>query len=645
MPIKPSGPIRRGQLIAPFGVGAMITVPGGTSMIISGLDFWYKNRDGSDINDPEEFKFEEWRLQELLQVSHFRLPPDYRDSKSPGKDALNLQITIPAFRFPTWHFCPDCKLLKEWPMVKRGRGGRIKCPKCEDKNKTRYMFQVPFVAMCELGHIQDFPWREWVHSSLNSLCQGDLRLIATGSATLAGQKVKCDECGKERNLVGITTSKTSSSGKTITTLSKSLSPDEEFLCRGLKPWLGQNCSEPCNAPVKGSLRSASNVYFAQIRSSIYLPRVEDRRLQELEDLLSNPPISTYSNQLIGLGVKLNKVSESVKASYPRPLANYTIVQITTILEIFQSKQAAAIEDQATKPSVRLDEDEQTAFRRNEYEGLKKDRDDLLLKITSGDLRAYTPLVRNFFSRIMLVDKLQETRALAGFTRVYPENDLNAYQRQQKLVKTPISAIEGNWLPAYKVYGEGIFFEFDEEKIKIWENKAEGRVKPLVDRYQQLQVNRRLRERKITPRFILIHTFAHLIMNRLTFECGYSSAALRERLYVSSNPISPMAGVLIYTADGDSEGTMGGLVRMGKPGYIEPVIQRALENAAWCSADPVCMEMGKHMGQGPDSCNLAACHNCALVPETACEEFNRFLDRAVVIGGIDNHELGFFEEVI
>jgi hypothetical protein len=163
----------------------------------------------------------------------------------------------------------------------------------------------------------------------------------------------------------------------------------------------------------------------------------------------------------------------------------------------------------------------------------------------------------------------------------------------------------------------------------------------VARYEMIQEQRHLRQRQITPRFILLHTFAHLLINRLTFECGYSSAALRERLYISENPVAPMAGVLIYTANGDSEGTMGGLVRMGKPNNFEPVVRSSLEAASWCSADPVCMEVGIRGGQGPDSCNLAACHSCTLVPETACEEFNRFLDRGVVVGDIYNRSIGFF----
>jgi hypothetical protein len=58
--------------------------------------------------------------------------------------------------------------------------------------------------MCEYGHLHDFPWRQWVHRSVTPKCDHQLFLYATGGATLAAQKVKC-ECGKERNLSGITT--------------------------------------------------------------------------------------------------------------------------------------------------------------------------------------------------------------------------------------------------------------------------------------------------------------------------------------------------------------------------------------------------------------------------------------------------------
>ncbi|HAA29655.1 MAG TPA: hypothetical protein DCE56_20635 [Cyanobacteria bacterium UBA8553] len=304
------------------------------------------------------------------------------------------------------------------------------------------------------------------------------------------------------------------------------------------------------------------------------------------------------------------------------------------------------EDNDSDEIVVESDDPETHFRRPEFNVLRTERDEKQLKSRNIDLDNYDLDIGRYFSRIMLVDKLRETRALAGFTRIFPENDLtlNLNALQEILRRNPLPP-QNSWLPAYVVYGEGIFLELNERRLQQWlaqnGDAVQERIKPLVQRYQQVQERRHLRDRPLTPRFILLHTFAHLLMNRLTFECGYSSAALRERLYVSDNPDAPMAGVLIYTAAGDSEGTMGGLVRMGKPNNFEPMVRAALEAASWCSADPVCMEIGARGGQGPDSCNLAACHNCALVPETADEQFNRFLDRGVVVGDINNRSLGFF----
>ena len=226
--------------------------------------------------------------------------------------------------------------------------------------------------------------------------------------------------------------------------------------------------------------------------------------------------------------------------------------------------------------------------------------------------------------------------------MFPENE-QTLERQKAFLWRNLPQYKDEWLPAYTVYGEGIYLEMNEPPLQAWERLADvqKRIEPLLDRYQRVREDRKLRERPLDARFVLLHTFAHLLMNRLTFECGYSSAALRERLYVSADKRAPMAGILIYTAAGDAEGTMGGLVRMGKPGYLEPAIRRAVETAQWCSADPVCMEMGRSGGQGPDGCNLAACHNCGLVPETACEQFNRFLDRGLVVGEMTDRGLGYF----
>jgi hypothetical protein len=626
-----SGPVRRGQLITPFGTGAMMVVYGGTGLLTAGLDHWYEREDQQGQVDPQEYYLEEWRLQELLNVSHFRLPPDYRP-RGPRNQTPNTELTVPFMRFPQWYVCsfPKCGLLLEQPLSVQGN---VRCPECEQKKKRSYMYQVRFVAMCDRGHLQDFPWREWVHRSANPICEKPLRLTATGSASLAGQRVECD-CGRSRTLAGITTAD-SATGRIH--LTNRLEQGSFFACRGRRPWLGPDADEPCDRPILGSLRTAANVYYPQVRSAIYLPRVQGVHLQALVELLDNPPISNLLNLLAGTG--LEPTPAMLRGQHARLVQGYSDADLAAGLQIIkQSKPANAHRADAAV----LDDDRETAFRRAEFDMLRTARQDSSLRIRAGDLAQYAPDVAAYFDRIMLVDKLRETRALVGFTRIYPETDQPLERLKAMLWRTP-RAPQESLLPACTVYGEGIFLQFDEARMQTWETQPAvvERVAELARRYQAIQVERQLKPIQITPRLVLLHTFAHLLMNRLTFECGYSSAALRERLYVAAGPAAPMAGILIYTAAGDAEGTMGGLVRMGKPGNLEPVIRRALEGALWCSTDPVCMEMSHRGGQGPDSLNLAACHNCALVPETACERFNQFLDRGVVVGELGYPDLGYF----
>jgi hypothetical protein len=323
------------------------------------------------------------------------------------------------------------------------------------------------------------------------------------------------------------------------------------------------------------------------------------------------------------------------------LAPYSDAELEEAIQLITSETP---EEHA--PELTPDESAEVVFRRQEHEALRTARREDQLSVIAGALADYDERIRPFVDSIFLVDRLRETRVLTGFNRIYPEQPLSNESRLEQLWRN-VPEWRERWLPAYKVFGEGIFIELNSERVAQWTSGEAviERAATVAHRYGRARDDRRLRPRTVTPTFLLLHTFAHLLINQLTFECGYSTAALRERLYVSDSPDALMAGVLIYTAAGDAEGTMGGLVRMGKPGYLEPAILAGLRTALWCSADPVCMEIGTQSGQGPDSCNVAACHNCCLVPETACEEFNRFLDRGVVVGSLDDRRMGFFDGLL
>lgn len=144
--------------------------------------------------------------------------------------------------------------------------------------------------------------------------------------------------------------------------------------------------------------------------------------------------------------------------------------------------------------------------------------------------------------------------------------------------------------------------------------------------------------ELSPRFVLLHTLAHLLIRQLSFDSGYTTSSLRERVY--GRPEFGQCGVLLYTAAGDAEGTLGGLARQGEAPQFAETLIRMLEAAAWCSADPLCAE---HTGQGFGNLNRAACHACTLLPGTSCQTGNTLLDRALVVGSAGVP--GYFTDVL
>ncbi|NNB93705.1 DUF1998 domain-containing protein [Corallococcus exiguus] len=409
-----------------------------------------------------------------------------------------------------------------------------------------------------------------------------------------------------------------------------------YACRGQRPWLADDKGAGCAEHLRGTLLSASNLYFANVESAIFLPPPASVSVPlALADFLASPSRASAIATLRDWDA-LNVAA--VRKRWQQELAPFADEQVESALTSSESPEMPttdAVHDAA-------------AFRREEYQvlGVPQAREQLRVKIVPAS-EYKEPIggqpFSTYFSDVSLVERLRETRALYGFSRVKPENKVSLQQQKAQLRLKPLPPAD-DWLPAYTTFGEGIFLKFNESLLTTWERDggpAKERSDLLGAAYAELASRGWGAQSQLSPRFLLIHTLSHLLINRLTFECGYSSASLKERLYVSSDEKEGMAGVLIYTAAGDADGTMGGLVRMGKPGRLEAVIRRAIEGAGWCSADPVCMEMGIAGGQGPDSCNLAACHTCALVPETACEQFNRFLDRGVVVGGPMMQDVGYF----
>ena len=168
------------------------------------------------------------------------------------------------------------------------------------------------------------------------------------------------------------------------------------------------------------------------------------------------------------------------------------------------------------------------------------------------------------------------RALVGFTR------LSAPERDDLQPVRRVSLTRGNteWVPAVEQRGEGIFLQLREDMVAGWASAVAGHehIERLRSAYRQWALDREQTQHVGFPiaRFTLMHTLSHMLIRQVALECGYSSASLRERIYLGT-PEAPTAGVLLSTAASDSEGTLGGLRfvrnRMGyyidQSEFIEP----------------------------------------------------------------------------
>jgi hypothetical protein len=136
---------------------------------------------------------------------------------------------------------------------------------------------------------------------------------------------------------------------------------------------------------------------------------------------------------------------------------------------------------------------------------------------------------------------------------------------------------------------------------------------------------------------MLHSFAHLLITAVSLECGYPASSIRERIYCIPDV---GYGVMLYTGSSDAEGTLGGLVQVGR--RIHEHIRNALELGGLCSNDPVCAQHEPPNAHEHRYLHGAACHGCLLISETSCEQQNEFLDRALVVPTVDRSSVEFFK---
>jgi hypothetical protein len=596
------GQARPSHLISITGVGAIVDLPS-MSVIVRGLDAWNPER--------QETVFEPRLLDTVRgvlgpQVRALRHAPwDPSESDDPWT-----RVGVPVTPFPRWVRCPRCYRLGpldppgQFELVHRwGRRPDLakivhaQCPRQNNRMANRRAC-VParFMVVCERGHLDDFPYVEFIHVHRDAgPCDGPQLSLSDAASTLGPQvTVKC-VCGASRNLQ-------EAAGKQ--------GQQKLPACRGRHPHL-QRFTPGCDASLRLIVLGASNLWFGVTASALHLPQgqtVEDLVVAHWEILGAQPTSEVVQAIIDGMDAL-------------RGLRGFQIDDVWECIE----KLRGAGGPSADAPSGSLRDAEWALLRRPTTE--RQDMD-FRAKATGANPPGYERLI----DQVVQVSRLREVRALLGFTR------LSAPDREELTPAQRVSLSRGtvDWVPAVEQRGEGIFLQLREDLVASWVSSVND-----ADRFEALRVAHRrwAADRGLPPRgdfpvarFTLIHTFSHMLIRQVALECGYSSASLRERLYLGT-PEEQTAGVLLSTAASDSEGTLGGLVALGEPRHLERLLGEAFAAAEHCSSDPLCAE---HVPSFPSTAlHCAACHACLFVSETSCEAGNRWLDRAVLVDLTDD----------
>lgn len=624
---KPSGELRQSQLLTTFGPGSMVDLPK-RSVIISGLTYWKGERQFIR-EDRLRYKIaQSLQLPEGQDIQLYTPPQQSSDPSAPISG-------VDAFVFPTWFLGQLEKTIERnnktyrtrplvpWSAVKGGlrfEGQRIQA------------VPVRFVQACTNGHLSDINWYAFAHEDFKTTCRGQLWLDEAGSGSDFEEIfVRCEDCGKLRPL------------------SQAKVPDSKVLgpCEGQRPWLGPIGQELCRrhridntgTPVPTDqpeynrllVRSASNAYFTQILSVISMPD-RDAELRKTLDRFYEEDLQ-FSEDIADVRKELKKPKFS-------DLATFGVDAVWA--EIERRKGGITTPERSIK-QLELE----TLLSCPPEMGNETLLDD---QVFQGYTRQYPVLDAKwnpFLDRIVLVHRLREVMALIGFTRfeaAMPNiegeiDDLAIGVRRAALDR------EISWIPAIENLGEGVFISIKKEAVETWLERPE--VKQQVDKLDLgfkawLDSRGIAQDRARFPGgpYIMLHSLSHLLITAVSLDCGYASSAIRERIY-AFDEIG--YGILLYTGTSGSEGTLGGLVEVGRS--IEHHLAKALEYGRLCSNDPVCAQHQPDDPQEDRFLHGAACHGCLLIAETSCERRNEMLDRTLVVNTVEGLGAEFFPDTV
>ena len=631
--------IRPSQFIFTYGPGAILESPSGPVIVkdlrdmLTSLAQRGKPRNLSDIEIQDQ-RFTSSRLHPELQMDGpwriLRIPSNAELGWAEGK------MVYPVASFPNWSLCTrhqhqDPSTQKMFPegILYESKNG---CPKCGinddfERRRRAGAEAYRFVRACPEGHLDDVPWVQFVHAGA-STCGASHVIVRGHGGALEEIRLSCPVKGCP-----------ASTGRFLIDLYR-----EQWSCSGRHPhrFTAPTGGPACTSKMTIQQRGALALFQPEVVTSLTLEPVSARLLGLAHHLL--PHFRTALAMIEGLGMSLDSVpKEQMAATLSKGLLGHTALpamiagvaseiladwgQLVDMLLLFDGRKPAD-----DRPRKYAEYDRLMAASENGAPVVPAQRkgDPPLFEVRAESIQHRVPwgaTAPGPHLRVAPVSRLREVAVQAGFRRMVARDD-----QIPRLVSCwegdpyPNNGETHRFFPGVERYGEGLFFRFEDDAVL----KTSGpKWATWMERWQRELGSagtwdpERAFRHPVHPLEVWWHTLSHRLIRTLSLDAGYSSSALRERLFfVPETPNSPArSGLLIYAVQSGGDGTLGGLTSLAPD--MNDILDAAVIDLDSCSNGPVCDE-------GATGDDGSACYACLYASETSCEFRNRGLDRLLLL---------------
>ena len=536
------------------------------------------------VKSAEDFEIRDHRLQELLEGARLTRLPTNSELGIPARDAV-----YPVQAFPEWSICTMHQLLY-----------RNSCNRCQERGAEAFRKArreaVRFLLACEHGHVDDLDWRWAIHRNAKKPCdyQGPFEWVG-GGRSLANIELRCPGCKHRQSFGEIYSRAWKCSGRRI----EDAGAARPWDCASNAELIQRNASNlrmPDHVDALTILSTPRPVFEVLNRAKItglarrWVRRVDNGESPiaraDLEDMLEDAEASPSSTAIVldEHSTDPEGLTRSIRELYDtQPVSGESL--LTAELDfLLRAAQFGAPPTASVRPGA------PPLF--------EAPLDEIKTITRSGATVRVTPVTR-----------LRVVMAQRGYRRLSPDGPM-----------TSVSFIDhgDTWYPALELFGEGLFIDLADRTHTLRGPAAER----AMDRWIAHD-----RAAEWHPAHVWWHTLSHRLLQAVGIDSGYSSSAIRERIYVSLEPddthsgVPRQSGILLYTVQPGGDGTLGGLTALAS--RWGDILDIAMDGVPICSNDPLCGDQSTH-GDG------AYCYSCLLASETSCPKYNAGLDRLLLL---------------